>query len=189
MAKKQKVILPNPPSVWNPSFYAHYDEETGNILSVSNEKLEIHTHSLEITFTAYENFVLNRHKLSDFKVENNELVSTIIEQPKIKINKLREIYTSIDADIEIYYGKEWIFLLNDNTRQKYYDKKILGDDITIFFTSADDRNYLIKSFKLSFKDLILDKIVIPLEDETKYTNFSLLTNSELTYNLNKSIHE
>jgi hypothetical protein len=184
MAKKKKVVLP--PPLLTPLFYAHYDPDTNNLISVSNEKLAIHTHSIEITFTEYENFILNRYKLSDFKVEDKFLVSTIVDQSTIKINELKEINTSKTADIEIYYDTNyWTFLLNDNARQNYYDRKISEIDISIFLILSADRNYLINTFKLNLKELVLDKIIIPFKYK-KDIDFSLVTNSELIYNLNKS---
>jgi hypothetical protein len=187
MAKKKKIIPP--PQLLPSTFYIHYDFETGNIVSVSNEKLTIHTHSLEITFEEYENFILNKHKLVDFKVEDDRLICTKIDKSKIKINKLKEINSDKTADIEIYYDNNyWTFLLNSGARQQYYDKKIINTDIVIFLTSANDRNYLINTFKLNLKELVLDKSVIPFTME-KDIDFSLITNSDLVYNLNKDTHE
>jgi hypothetical protein len=180
----EEEFFPPPPPVWAPKFYAHYNADTGNIVSISNEKLKEHTHSIEITYTEYENFTLGISKILDFKVENDQLICINVKKPKLKNKKLKEISSNKLADIEVYYTHEWTFLLNDHARQNYYDKKIIGDSVQLYLTLKDNRDYIIRTFNLPFKDLILDKIIIPFESNIEeQDNLSLLTNSDLAYNL------
>ena len=196
MAKKKKVIKFNPPPVWNPKFYAHYNEDNGSIISISNEKLAMHTHSIEITFEDYEKFILGKNKILDYKIENGELFCTKVEQPKLKNKQIRLISSETDADITIFHwSKGWTFLLSDSARQRIYDKKIIGEGATIFLSSEPEHNFLIKVFNLPFKELVLDKIVIHFENkqENDISNLSLLTDSDLSFDIqvisNKEIHE
>jgi hypothetical protein len=169
MAKRKKVILPAP-AVHPQIFYVHYDFETGNLTSVSNEKLQMHTHSLEITFDEYEQFVLNKNKITDFKVEDGILVCTKVE-PKPAQNILQERYNTDSPDLEIYRGNEWKFVLKKEAK-----------NITMFLTLESDRNFLIKTFKLNFKDLNVYDIAFPIETNWETSNdIAFLTDSTLSY--------
>ena len=139
MAKKKKIVPP-PPRVLPSKFYVHYDFETGNIVSVSNEKLEMHTHSLEITFEEYEKFVVNEYKISDFKVENDILICTKID-PEPKVHRLLQ---EVDMHrLKFYKGSnEWTFITKNQL-----------SNMTVFLTVEHDRNQLIKTFNLNFKEL------------------------------------
>jgi len=183
MPKKKKIKFADPPQVWNPSFHAHYDE-LGNVISVSNEKSNT-INSIEITYTDYENIVTGKNKLADIKVENGELIYITADKISIKVKKLKLINDSKTPDIEIFWGEHWTFLLTETTRQKFYDKKLIGDSVQLYLTLENEKNYLIRSFNLIFKDLILDKLVIPFESnyEKSINDISLFTDSTLEYKL------
>ena len=60
MAKKNKILPP--------SYYAFYNEKTGDILSITNEKHPIHSTGIEITYEEFERFVSGSEKFNDYSV-------------------------------------------------------------------------------------------------------------------------
>jgi hypothetical protein len=169
MAKKKKILPP--PALLPSKFYVEYDE-FGNIVSVLNETIETTMSLLEITFETYQKFVQHKNKFSDFKIDNGELICIRSDNIITTSIFLYETAPRSTADLEIYHNDLWTFILATPVKA----------NVTFFLTLEADRNCLIRTFNLNFKDLSVNKIVFPYETEMeRQTNFLFLTDSKLSF--------
>lgn len=200
MAKisRKKRIVEDQPVVQK--YYVHYDPTTNQIVSVNNHRNEDYTHAVEISFDEYDRLVTGRDKFNDFYIgvviqsdgsATTGLISKkIIQEHNFKNRFLAWIEKEQDlADIYIHwdqYNAQWVFLVSDEFRQKYYDNKLPVSAISFFVTLGKDPNFLLRSIEMDLKKLVEDKIVIKFESkwESNIDMISLTANlSSLCYSL------
>lgn len=175
-----------------PTYYVYYDNNTGDIVSVSNAMLsdfESFT-SFPISFEVYDKFVTGQEQFKDWVVTRTknssnefgvEIVSRL-EQSIIFKNSMFEVVDESDQDSDVTihwdgYNKKWIFILSDEARQKVYDKKVSTKVLNFFITYNKSFNSLIRLIDISLDQLTIDKVEIPFasEIETKIKNINLST--------------
>jgi len=197
ISRKSKIVED---TVVLPKYYVHYDPTSNQIVSVNNHRHDGYTHAVEISFDEYDRLVTGRDKFSDFHVgvviqsdgsAINGLVSKkIIQEHNFKNRFLTWIDQEHDpADIYVHwdqYNGQWVFLVSDEFRQKYYDNKLPISTISFFVTLGQDPNFLLRSIAIDLKKLVEDKVVIKFESkwESNIDMISLTANlSSLRYSL------
>jgi hypothetical protein len=175
-------IPPPPPPVNSDKFYAHYDNDTKKILSISNEKLPTDLFSIEILYEYYEKVMTGKKRFSDYVIDTDVDGNIIFYEISVEslIKKSQNIFSvvkqSVPTDIEIYWNgnsSQWDIISN---------KAGLTDTILFFITSNDDPNFLIRSIMFDLKNQ--KKHVVfehPLEQHIE--NLSIFSNSPLTQSL------
>jgi len=107
----------------------------------------------------------------------------VIEEHNFKNRLLKWIDNkdTDNAEIEIHrdeYNKQWLFLASDDFRKKYYENKLPIADLLIFVTLGNDPDFLIRTFKMELKKIVLDKLIFPYETkwEENINEIALTTN-------------
>jgi hypothetical protein len=194
-SQKQKIV-----EVVEPKFYAHYDGMTRNIFSVNNHKIEGWPHFVEISFPEYERLVTGKDEFTDFHIgtviavdgtASLGLVSKkVIQEHNFKNRLLYWIERETEnADMEIHYdayNSQWVFLVSDEFRQRYYSNQLPISSISFFITLGKDPNFLLRVIDIDLKSIVSDKILINFDSKWE-SNIDLIaitsSLSTITYSL------
>lgn len=201
-SQKQKNI-----EIIEPKFYAHYNGTTRNIFSVNNHKIEDWPHFIEISFAEYERLVTGKDEFDDFYIgtviavdgtASLGLVSKkVIQEHNFKNRLLYWIeHETENANMEIHYdayNSQWVFLVSDEFRQKYYANQLPISSISFFITLGKDPNFLLRVINIDLKSIVSDKILINFDSkwESNIDLIAITSNlSTITYSLKVwKIHE
>lgn len=174
-----------------PEYYAYYDGTNGDILSVSNTRLDNLDNFFPISYEVYEQFVTGQEQFKDWVVNRTknstnefgvEIVSRI-EQTITFRNNMFEVIEENDidqADLVVHsdcFNKKWIFILSDTARQKVYDNKIATKNLNFFITYSKSFNFLIRTINIPLNQIMLDKVEVDFEttQELKIETIKLST--------------
>jgi hypothetical protein len=152
----------------------YFNIETGKILAASNEFKPEYDHSLIVSYEQYDALVAN----GDFKdwvvvktntVDNEygvELIRKEFQGQAFRNHMFEWIVDSPKKNTELTvhwdeYNQQWIFVISDNARQRYYDGKITTKIVKIFITLQNDLDFLIRTIDIEIKSLVADKVVVP----------------------------
>jgi hypothetical protein len=147
-------------------YYLHYDQKTGKILSVSNEKTEKDTHSLEVSFEEYADFILEvknaREHIIGYAKDSegkNKLVAipsadqhygfrnNVFEWITEPPNKNTELIVTWNGP-----ANEWIFELSDEAKTRVSRGMVTT---TVFFVMLEnDFDFLVRSIMIDVSELI-----------------------------------
>ena len=187
---QEEVIVPYIPP--EHTHYAHYYEETGQILSVSNERDLDFTHAIEISHQEYANIASGRERFEDFYVGSvidktgNPVLGLISKKELRPVSSIRYqeiVYNGIeDAELTVHWAQgldQWVFVMSDDARSRYYKKQISSDPIVFFIVLENNLDALIKTITINPSDLILDKIIISFDHllEQQIDRISILANT------------
>jgi hypothetical protein len=158
-----------------PVYRIYFNLDSGELLAASNEPLDTYDYSIIVPYEQYESFILDRENFKDwlavktktldneYGVElikkefqghtfRNNMFEWIVDQPK----KFTELVVHWDE-----YNKQWIFVISDLARQRYYDGKIATSVVKFFITLENDFDFLIRTIDIDLPSLIADKVVVP----------------------------
>jgi hypothetical protein len=165
--------------IGEPKYYIYYDEKSGEITSVTNERRQNHKNGIEITYAMHDALVSGQEKFSDYsigrvKTDDGKTVLTVMpksDQAYIFKNTMLELISDTpnkDTELIVEWdpaNKHWMFLLTDIAKKRIGDS--LKDSTLIFFvTLEEDFNFLIRTMLVSYQDLLLkSNVFIPFEYE------------------------
>lgn len=147
-------------------YYLHYDQKTGKILSISNEKTEKDEHSLEVSFEEYADFIHEVKKAQDHIIgyaKDNEGKNKLVAIPSadqhygFRNNVFEWITEPPNKTTELIVTwngskKEWVFQLSDLAKKRVSKGMVTT---TVFFVMLEnDFDFLIRSMLIDVSDLI-----------------------------------
>jgi len=149
------------------SYRIYYQEDTGDIYSITNEVLPTDCRHVEVEFgiverflTGKDNFIFYRLEFDDegaIKFSNKKdspvlFKSNIIEY--VRLNAASDPVLQVD-----WTPNGWVFKLD----KKFADSpkgKSINSKLNFFVTKEDNINYLIRSIEIKLKNLLSDDAVI-----------------------------
>lgn len=158
MAKKKLVDIPV-------KYYAFYDQKSGELLSVSNEKSTDYEHGIEIPQYEATKLISGEWKFSEYivgkKKQNGIIVKCImpvLDQDYVFRNNVFEWIEETKKFSELLVEwnlpkKKWIVSL-DSSVKDYYKTELLLSKIVIFVTLENDFDFLIRTMYIDIKDLL-----------------------------------
>jgi hypothetical protein len=155
----------------SPIYSVYYDKDTGDILSITNEKREDFLNYFEVEYDLVKEFFNGKKFTSNYKVvfvdqttpviisKNDTDVNLIIIDEVLKVDHWDSMFT-----IENYpLLQQWGFQLRPD-QQAVLKQHNLNTAFEIFIVDKNYNNILIKSIKLFLKDLLEnDRIYIKHE--------------------------
>lgn len=173
MARKKKIPVN---FEFKQTYYVYYDNKTGKILSVTNEKNDSFEFGIEISEVDANKLISGEWKFDDYvigyqKQPDGTTIKCIIpnadHEYAFRYN-LFEWITEKETDAEFYVKwnlskKEWSFSIQECYKE-YYRTEIINTRFVFFITLQDDLDFLIRTIFIEKEDLMnKDKIVIPFE--------------------------
>jgi hypothetical protein len=146
-----------------PAYSVYYDKDTGNILSITNEKREDFLNSFEIEYDLIKEFFNGKKISSNYKVVFvDQTTPVIISKNDTDVNLINiDEVSNVDHwnsmfTIENYpLLKQWGFQLRPDQRV-ILTQHNLNTAFEIFIVDKDYNNMLIRSIKILLKDLLND---------------------------------
>lgn len=162
---------------FKPIYRIYFDLETGELLAASNEHRPEYDHSIVVPYEQYDALVSGQEQFKDWAVvktknPGNEYGVDLVQkefQGQVFRNHMFEwIVNPPTKTTELVvhwdeYNKQWIFIISDSARKKFYDKKITTRVIKIFITLKNDLDFLIRTIDIELTSLIADKVVVPFD--------------------------
>jgi hypothetical protein len=163
----------------SPLYKVYFDKDTGNILSITNEENANYTSSIEVEYSIVKDLLTGKKQLSNFKVafaenttptivskiDSDISFTTIEEVPKV--NNWDSMFT-----IENYpLLKQWGFQLRPDQRTILQNHN-LNTIFDVFVVDTEDYNCLIRSIKLSLKDIIESDRVYVAHETSKESDIN-----------------
>jgi hypothetical protein len=158
-----------------PIYRVYFNLESGEILSMSNEIRPEYDHFITISFDQYDALASGREEFKNWtviKTQNPgneygvELVQKEFQGHTFRNNMFEWIVNAPSELTELVvhwdeFNKQWIFIISDLARQRYYERKITTNIVKFFITLENDFDFLIRTIDIELKSLIADKVVIP----------------------------
>ena len=194
--KRKQIIVEEElviPKYEPPRFYLYYNNKTGEILSVTNEKSDKYEYGLELEFSEVEKFLTGEHRFIDYvvgyhRVSDNLTRLSVVPKDNEEYSFRHNVFEWIKksdnpSELVVEWNKiyqSWVFKLDKNISNKY--ENLLTPRLVFFVTLEDDFDFLVRTIHLSMDQLITDDIVIPFETslETKIDKISI--SSKLIFN-------
>ena len=156
------------------TYRIYFDIGTGELLAASNEFKPEYDYSLIVSYEQYDALV-STGNFKDWAVTKTntvdneygvELVRKEFQGQAFRNHMFEWISDSPKKNTELTvhwdeYNKQWIFIVSDNTRKKYYDGKITTKIVKIFITLQNDLDFLIRTIDIKLHDLSADKVIVP----------------------------
>jgi hypothetical protein len=175
MARKK---MPPPPAHLTDNYYAYYDPNTNQLLSVTNEKISLYSDYLEVDFDTYERLVTGREKFSDYllghiKTEDKTVLKLIpvVEQAYSFKNTMLEVISENkikDPELIVEWhgiNKEWNFFVSATAKGRL-NVKLDSAKILFFIILESDYDFLIRTIIIDSQELLSQKCVgIPFISE------------------------
>jgi hypothetical protein len=156
------------------TYRIYFDLESGELLAASNELKSEYDHNLIISYDQYEALV----STGNFKewvvtktntIDNEygvELIRKEFQGQAFRNHMFEWINDSPKKNTELTvhwdeHNQQWIFIISDDARQKYYDRKITTKIVKIFITLQNDLDFLIRTIDIEIKSLVADKVIVP----------------------------
>jgi hypothetical protein len=172
-----------------PKFYIYYDQPTGNILSVTNEKSVTLEYGVEITYEEFEKLASGRERFADWRIgytrsaDNKTALGLVPAETHgytFKNKAFEWIVNAPTEDTELIVAwngtaKTWTFTLSDAC----YERIVAGSvpsNLMFFVMLADDFDFLIRTILVDVQDLIANRIAtVPFNSniETKIDKISI----------------
>jgi hypothetical protein len=144
-----------------PAYSVYYDKDTGNILSITNEKREDFLNSFEVEYDLIKEFFNGKKFSSNYKVvfvdqttpviisKNDTDVNLIIIDEVFKVEHWDSMFT-----IENYpLLQQWGFQLRPD-QQTILKQHNLNTAFEVFIVDKDYNDMLVRSIKIFLKDLL-----------------------------------
>lgn len=158
-----------------PKYYVYYDNKTGRICSVGNERNNEYEHGIEVPFEDVENLISGVWKFSDYQVgykrsKSGSAVLGIIvsgdQDNPFRSNAFECItQTSTDSDCIVEWNKveqAWKIKLSSKFRSTYNSNMLLTK-LFFFVTLEGDFDFLVRTITIDMESLLDKDIVIPFE--------------------------
>jgi hypothetical protein len=156
-------------------YKVYFDRDTGDILSITNEENIEFTNSIDVDYEEVRPFLLGKKQVSNHKIIfANQTTPTIVSKSEgdVKLALLEQVPLIDNWDsmftIENYpLLKQWGFQLRPD-QQETLQSHNLNTTFEVFVVDKNNNNMLIRSIKLSLRDLInTDRLyvehVVPIE--------------------------
>lgn len=173
-------------SVFSNIFYVYFDE-SGEILTITNEKKQDSTHGfLELEHKRVEKFLEGRENFSNYKVSLvDKTTPALVKKTQESVyttNVFKVIDRVVDKDTVLVVewdkgNKSWNFYIQDEY-QKQLSELGLSASLLFFVTLNDNINFLVRKMPIDLKELVrLKTISIPFisEAELDVSRLSLST--------------
>ncbi len=158
-----------------PVYRIYFNLETGELLAAANEVRPEYDHSLIVQYSQYEEFVSGNEEFKNWsavktKTFDNEygveLVRKEFQGHTFRNNMFEWIVDPPTKTTELIVhwdelNNQWIFMISNGARQRYYDKQIATKIIKFFITLENDFDFLIKTIDIELHDLLSDKVIVP----------------------------
>jgi hypothetical protein len=159
------------------TYRAYFNLESGELLAVSNELRPEYDYSITIPYDLFDAFITGLEQFKDWGViktktlDNEygvELVQKEFQGHTFRNNMFEWIVDEPGEHTELTvhwdkYNQQWIFIINDDARQRFYDGKIATKLVKFFITLENDFDFLIRTIDITLTSLISDKVVVPFE--------------------------
>lgn len=181
MAKKKFVNAP-------PKYYAYYNNKTGEILSVTNEKSSDYDYGIEITSYEANKLISGEWPFSGYIVGRKKqpngttikCIMPIVDQDYVFRNNVFEWIEESDKFSELVVEwnlskKLWSFSIDPSVKA-HYEKELLLSKLVFFITLENDFDFLIRTIFIDMQELLTSsKVSIPFTSnkETDITNISV----------------
>ena len=161
----RKKIAPAPKH-FPDTFYAYYDIETKQLLSVTNQKITLYKDYLEIDFATYEKLVTGKEKFSDYLLglvdegdaTSLQLVALKETAPRFKNTMLDVIkeqpVTDTIPELLVEWhesNKVWNFFLSIDGQTRF--KKTNYEKLLFFVILETDYNFLVRTIVVDKQEL------------------------------------
>jgi hypothetical protein len=166
----RKKIAP-PPKYFPDTFYAYYDIETKQLLSVTNQKITLYKDFLEIDFATYEKLVTGKEKFSDYLLglvdegddTSLQLVALKETAPRFKNTMLDIIkeqpVTTPELLVEWHESnKVWNFFLSIDGQNRFKHKTD-HEKLLFFVILETDYNFLVRTIVVDKQELCTNTCV------------------------------
>jgi hypothetical protein len=166
----RKKIAP-PPKHFPDVFYAYYDVETKQLLSVTNEKINLYKDYLEIDFPTYERLVTGKEKFSDYLLglvddgNSTSLQLVALKETATRFkNTMLEVVTTRAIDnpellIEWHEtNKVWNFFLSLDGQTRLKNKTDC-EQLLFFVILETDYNFLVRTIVVDKHKLCVNECV------------------------------
>jgi hypothetical protein len=160
-----------------PTYRLYFNLDSGELLSVSNELRPEYDYSITISYDQYDAFITGKEQFKDWAViktktlDNEygvELVQKEFQGHTFRNNMFEWIVDEPTDQTELtvhwdHANQQWIFIITDDARQRFYDGKIATKTVKFFITLENDFDFLIRTINIELSSLILDKVIVPFE--------------------------
>lgn len=197
MAKRKPVID------LTPRYYVYYDNKSGKILSVTNEKSAKYEHGIEVLYEEAEAFLTGKCQFIDYRVgykrlPDNTTVLGIILADSDEYSFRNNVFEWITegnepAVLTVEWNlvtKAWTVMFDDTINKT--TNNIMPSKLVFFVTSETDLDFLIRTIFIDTDELMANKVVsVPFEHsiESNIKNISVSTKLVFSsYNL-KVVHD
>ena len=187
MAKKNSKVLNK--------YYVYYDNKTGTIFSITNEKSDKYEHGIEVPFDEIEKFLSGEYQFKDYvvgfkKLPNNKTVRGILPATDstagFRHNVFEWINDTSNKDAELFVewdfpNKSWNFLLNSFLK-KSIANEILLSKLVFFVTLETDFDFLIRTIFIDIKELLdNDRVSVAFVSNKEHDITKISISSKLVF--------
>jgi hypothetical protein len=158
------------------TYRIYFDIATGELLAASNEFKPEYDYSLIVSYEQYDALV-STGNFKDWAVTKTntvdneygvELVRKEFQGHTFRNNMFEWIVDPPTKTTELIvhwdeFNHQWIFMMSNGARQRFYDKQIATKIIKFFITLENDFDFLIRTIDIELLSLLSDKIVVPFE--------------------------
>lgn len=195
MAKKKtsKEELIIPVLYVEPKFYVYYENTTGQLLSVTNEKTDRYNYGFEVELSKVENFLTGKWKFADYIIgyvrgpEGNTVLDIIPrynEEYSFRNNIFEWIkQTDDESDLVVEWSlqnKTWTFKVKDGLIDQY--KNLVTPRIVFFVTLEDDFDFLIRTIYIDMEKILEENVIVPFESDLESKIEKISISSKLVFN-------
>lgn len=190
-AKTEEFVIPV--LYTEPKFYVYYDNTTGNLLSVTNEKTDRYNYGFEVDLPKVENFLNGKWKFADYLIGyvrslEGKTVLDIIprynEEYSFRNNIFEWIkHTDEDSDLVVEWSlqnKTWTFKVKDGIIDQY--KNLVTPRLVFFVTLEDDFDFLIRTIYVDMERILEEDVIVPFESDLESKIDKISISSKLVFN-------
>jgi hypothetical protein len=181
------------PSLTVDRYYAYYDKKTGEVLSVTNERVESYESGIEVTFEEYDNFARGVVKLHEYQVgfvRQADNTTVLKLSPKIEDgycfkNNMFEWISEPPTDttelVVTWSNDSWKFALSDACKARIADN-LIASTLVFFVTVESDFDFLIRTILVDTTELLSsNQVVVPFESSAELKIDKISISSKLVF--------
>ena len=185
--RKRKIVPPK--------YYAYYDKNTGQLLSITNEKSLHLKHFVEITEEMHVSLVTGKEKFSDYvlgrvRTDDGKKVLKLIPKTQEAYSFKNTLFELIsekpnrDTELTVYWNlkeRKWEFALSAAGKKRTASN--ISDTKLIFFVILEhDYDFLIRSILIDANDLLkLKRVAVPFSTEMELHIDKISVATKLTH--------
>ena len=142
----------------------YFNKDDGCILCISNEPNDSYENFVEFNSSEVEGFLDGTRSIFEYRLifdPETSLPKFIKQYDRIDSILLTEVERTRDKDYDIGFviknypeARKWVFKISEQTKNYFNSYYSLGTQVEIYIVDADNHNFLYRTFRIPFKELI-----------------------------------